>query len=260
MISKKKYVDRLYFSLSRIEPKVLIMANNYFSFKEFTIYQDKSAFKVGTDGVLLGAVAEVSGVNRILDIGSGTGLITIMLAQRSKADIVSIEPDYQSYFQASENVSSCKWGKRITVVNSSLQNYNPGDMKFDLIITNPPFFSNSLKNPDPGKSFARHDVSLDSEAILSGVSKFLADDGRFQLILPWVEGNIFIAEAQSYGLYCNSILKIRPLPAAEIRRMILTFSKERQKVTEKFLTIESGKRHEFTADYISLTKDFYQKF
>jgi tRNA1Val (adenine37-N6)-methyltransferase len=236
------------------------MANNYFSFKQFTVNQDKSAFKVGTDGVLLGAVTDVEGVNKILEIGTGTGLIALMLAQRSEAQIVAIEPDSESCKQACENIHLSKWNSRINVVNTDLQNWQPEIEKFDLIVTNPPYFSDSLRNPDPRKSTARHNDTLTWEELLKGVSRLLEENGRFQLILPYVEGNIFIAEAINYGFYCNSILKIRPLPTAEIRRLILTFSRKKTLSAEKFLTIEKGKRHEFTEDYINLTKEFYLKF
>lgn len=236
------------------------MSNNYFSFKQFTIYQDKSAFKVGTDGVLLGASADVTGVKRILDIGSGTGLIAIMLAQKCDAEIVTIEPDKNSFIQTLENISLCKWSSRIKVEHTDLQNYYPVGEKFDLIVTNPPYFNDSIKNPDPRKSASRHNDSLTSDEILHGVSRLIEDDGCLHLIMPYVEGNIFIAEASEYDLFCNNILKIKPLPTAEIRRLILTFSKKRLKVIEKFLTIEHGRRHEFTEEYINLTKDFYLKF
>ena len=236
------------------------MANNYFSFKQFTIYQDKSAFKVGTDGVLVGAFANITGVEKILEIGTGTGLIAIMLAQRCEAEIIAIEPDYESYIQAFDNVRLCKWSSRIKVEHTDLQNYYPDKRKFDLIVTNPPYFTDSLKNPDSRKSAARHNDSLTSEELLVGVSRLLDDNGHLQLIMPYVEGTVFIAEAQKYGLYCNNILKIKPLPTAEIRRLILSFSRERLKVIEKFLAIEHGKRHEFTEEYINLTKDFYLRF
>ena len=235
------------------------MANNYFSFKQFTIYQDKSAFKVGTDGVLLGASADLSGSGNILEIGSGTGLVTIMLAQRCSARITAIEPDYESFIQTSENVARCKWHDRIRVEHTDLQHFNT-DEKYDLIITNPPYFSDSLKNPDARKSGARHNDSLSSGEILEGVVKFMSEDGRLQLIMPYVEGNVFIAEASAYGLYCNNIVKIKPLPSSEIRRLILTFSKTQKIPSEKFLTIENGVRHEFTEEYKNLTKEFYLKF
>ena len=236
------------------------MANDYFSFKHFTIYQHRSAFKVGTDGVLLGACADISGVRNILDIGSGTGLISMMLAQRCDAQITAIEPDYESFKQTCENINRCDWHNRITVEHSDLQNFNSKHEKFDLIVTNPPYFSDSLKSPDSRRSAARHNDSLTTVEILEGVLKLLNDDGRLQLIMPYVEGNVFIAEANKYGLYCNNILKIKPLPNAEIRRLILTFSRFQKKLIEKFLTIERGSRHEFTEEYINLTKDFYLKF
>jgi len=236
------------------------MANNYFKFKQFTIEQDKCAFKVGTDGVLLGACAQTEGKRKILDIGTGSGLIAIMLAQRCDADIFAIEPDYDSFVQAKENVASSRWGNRIKVENCLLQNYTPENLKFDLIIANPPFFVDSLKNPDPAKSSARHNVTLTHQDLLSGTDLLLAEDGILQLILPYAEGSMFIAEAREFGFFCNDILKVRPLPTAGIRRLILSFSRKRTKTTERFLTIEKGRRYEFTDEYIELTKDFYLKF
>lgn len=236
------------------------MSNNYFNFKQFTIFQEKSAFKVGTDGVLLGAAANVSDKHKVLDIGTGTGLISLMIAQRCNAEIVAIESDIESFSEAVENVGKSEWSSRIEVLNTDLQNYVPGENKFDLIVSNPPFFIDSLKNPDPRKSAARHNDSLTATELLSGVSRLLERNGIFQVIMPYVEGNLLIAEAADFGLFCSDILKIRPLPTSEIRRLILTFSKERFKATEKFLTIERGARHEFTEEYINLTKDFYLKF
>lgn len=236
------------------------MANDHFSFKQFTVYQEKSAFKVGTDGVLLGAYADLTGVRRILDIGSGTGLISLMLAQRCDAEITAIEPDHESFIQTCENVSCCPWRERIKVRHTDLQNFEQKQEKFDLIVTNPPYFFDSLKSPDPRKSVARHNDALTSAEILEGVLKFMSEYGHLQLILPYVEGNVFIAEANKYGLYCNSILKIKSLPTAEISRLILTFSKTLKKPIESFLTIEHGRRHDFTEEYINLTKEFYLKF
>jgi tRNA1Val (adenine37-N6)-methyltransferase len=236
------------------------MSNNYFIFKQFTINQERAAFKVGTDGVLLGAAADIRGVKRILEIGTGTGLIALMLAQRSEAEIVALEPDYESYNQAVENVQLSEWNSRIMVINSDLQSWYSETEKFELIVTNPPYFTDSLKNPDIRKANARHNDSLTAEELLEGIATLLDETGKFQLILPYVEGNIFIAEAVKYGFYCNSILKIRPLPASEIRRLILTFSRKLTPPSEKFLTIEKGKRHEFTEEYKNLTKEFYLKF
>jgi len=236
------------------------MANNYFNFKQFTVYHDKCGFKVGTDGVLLGAYADVTGAVNILDIGTGSGLIALMVAQRCPAMITALEPDEESYKQACSNFSNSPWGNMITAVNTSLQSYNPDNLKFELILSNPPYFTGSLKNPDPRKSAARHNDSLTPGEMLEAVSRLLTENGKFQVIMPYAEGNVLIAKAHEFGLYCNNILKIKPLPTSEIRRLIITFSRHKLKVAEKFLTIEHGKRHEFTEEYMNLTRDFYLRF
>ena len=236
------------------------MANNYFNFKQFTINQERCAFKVGTDGVLLGAYADVSSATRILAIGSGTGLIALLLALRCRANITAIEPEHESFVQATLNIEKSNWKDRVKAEYKSLQNFFPGDDKFDLIVTNPPYFSDSLKNPDSKKAEARHNYRLSNDDLLDGVRRLLSDKGKFQIILPFAEANILIAEAGTYGFFCNDILKIKPQPTSVIRRMILTFTIQRLKPTEKFLTIEHGRRHEFTEEYINLTKEFYLKF
>jgi len=235
------------------------MANSYFTFKKFTVNQSEAAFKVGTDGVLIGACADITDASAILDVGSGTGLIALMLAQRSGALIHAIEPDHDSFIQCCENINNSPWKNRIMAEESSLQDFCPA-IKYDLIITNPPFFSGSLKNPDQRKSSARHNDTLSSSDILNSLDKLLTDNGKLQLILPYAEGNLFIAEAAGYGFYCHDILKIRPLPTSEIRRLILRFGRNRVRPSERFLTIEKGRRHVFTEDYISLVKDFYLNF
>jgi len=235
------------------------MGNNYFNFKQFTINQGKCAFKVGTDGVLLGACADITAKKKILDIGTGTGLIALMLAQRCDAEIIALEPDFDSFIQASENIKHSKWGGRIKIENCLLQDFSPENSRFDLIVANPPYFIDSLKNPDPVRSAARHNDTLPHSDLLMGASRLLEKEGIFQLILPYAEGNMFIAEAQEYGFYCYSILKVKPNPAAEIRRLILSFSRKKCKAIEKFLTIEKGKRHDFTEEYVALVKDFYLK-
>lgn len=236
------------------------MSSDNFQFKQFTVRHDKCAFKVGTDGVLLGACADVTGKGRILDIGTGTGLIALMLAQRCKAEITAIEPDHDSFEQAAENVKQSKWSSRINVENSRLQDFVPDNLKFDLIVSNPPYFIDSLKNPDPARSATRHNDGLDHKDLLEGASRLLAEDGLLQVIMPWEEGNIFIAEAQEFGFYCSSILKIRPTITSEVRRMILGFTRNKSKPAERFLTIEKEKRHDYTEEYIKLTKDFYMRF
>lgn len=236
------------------------MANSYFRFRQFTIHQDKASFKVGTDSVILGAWADPEGAESILDIGTGTGLLAIMLAQRSGAAITAIEPDRDSFEQARQNVGNCRWHNRISVLNMSLHDFSSYGSKFDLIVTNPPYFSVSLKNPDTRKAASRHNDSLLPGDLLKAVSILLNDDGAFQIILPYAEAAVFMAEAPGYGLYCNRILKIKPLPSGPVIRLIMSFSTTVQTVSESFLTIGKGPRHEYTGDYINLTRDFYPGF
>ncbi len=236
------------------------MAANSFSFKQFTVFQDKTAFKVGTDSVLLGASADLTGVTSILDIGTGTGLIALILAQRCKAMITAIEPDPNSFLQATENVMISQWKNSIKVINCRLQDFVPDNDRFDLIVLNPPYYIDSLRNPDPPKANARHDSTLNQTDILESMDRLLSENSRLQVIMPYAEGRIFIKSASGYGLFCYDILKIKPLPSSEIRRLILSFARERTTPRERFLVIEKGKRHDFTEDYINLTKDFYLKF
>jgi tRNA1Val (adenine37-N6)-methyltransferase len=233
------------------------MPNTYFNFKQFTINQERASFKVGTDGVLIGAAADIKDAKHILDVGSGTGLIAIMMAQRSDAEIMAIEPDKDSFEQLKNNVENCKWKDRITPIKSSLQEFTPG-IKFDTIVSNPPYFIDSLKNPDKAKSLTRHSDNLGQLDILNRIDDLLEENGTLQLILPFAEGSVFIAKAAAYGLYCNELLKIKPTPASEIKRLIMKLGRKKTVVHESFLTIENS-RHNFTEEYRELTKDFYLK-
>ncbi len=236
------------------------MPDSYFRFKQFTIRQDRSPFKVGTDGVLLGACAGIGEAGSILDIGTGTGLVALMLAQRSNADISAIEPDQGSYLQACENIEASPWSDRIRVHYCRLQEFFPAGRRFDLIVSNPPYFIDSLKNPDSGIAAARHDISLTQDDLLEGATRLLEDDGRFEVIMPYAEGTILIRDAGKCGLYCNSMIRIKPLPSSDIKRLVLSFSRQSTPVSEKSVTIEKGRRHDFTDEYIDLTREFYLKF
>lgn len=235
------------------------MPNNYFQFKQFTIRQNGSVFKVGTDGVLVGAAADVSASKSILDIGAGSGLISIMLAQRCNAEIVALEPDNDSFIQLNQNVDNCNWKERIKAVNCTLQEFQPRT-RFDTIVSNPPFFIDSLKNSDPVKSNTRHTDTLSQDDILNKMSDLLEDTGTLQLILPYAEGNIFIAKAAGFDLFCNKLVKVKPLPTSEVKRLIMIFSRTRTILHESFLTIETGPRHNYTDEYKELTSQYYLKF
>lgn len=236
------------------------MANEFFRFKQFTIHQELCAMKVGTDGVLLGAWAETSGASAILDIGTGTGLVAIMLAQRTDATIDAIDIDKGACMQASENINSSPWKDKITVYHSSLQLFTENaQTSYNLIVTNPPYFGNSLKTPDEQRNLARHNDSLSITDILQRVDKLLSPQGRFAIILPYIEAQLFIVEAAMYHLYCNKKLVVKTLPTKKPTRIIMEFGKTRQKLVEDMLSIH-GSSAEYTEEYINLTKDYYLNF
>ncbi|MBS0010296.1 MAG: methyltransferase [Bacteroidales bacterium] len=231
---------------------------DYFDFKQFRVYQDKSPFKVGTDSVLLGAWTDISHAEHILDIGTGTGLLALMLAQRTEVSITALEPDSSSFMQAQENIDISPWESRITVINKRVQDFNPG-LTFDLIVSNPPYFRQSLVNNDQHLAKARHDLDLTGTDLLTAARRLIAPGGAFCLVLPYTEASIFIAEAADYDLYCNKILKVKPLPSAPVKRMLMEFGAEKKELHQSFLTIERA-RHKYTGDYKKLTRDFYPAF
>jgi tRNA1Val (adenine37-N6)-methyltransferase len=237
------------------------MPNTWFNFKQFKVWQRDSAFKVGTDGVLLGAWCDIRDAKNILDIGSGTGLLALMAAQRSEAQITAIEPDSLSAAEATLNSARSPWRKRIAVIRISLQDFViKEDKKFDHIITNPPFFRNSLANSSERKSMARHDLTLGSSELLDISCSLLDDTGRLSLVLPYTEANLFIAEASEYGLYCTRMLNIKPLPSSPVKRILMEFCREKKMLSSGIMVIESGGRHQYSHEYRSLTRDFYLEF
>lgn len=237
------------------------MPNNYFKFKQFTVYQDKCAMKVGTDGVLLGAWVDCEKAKNILDIGTGTGLIALMLAQRSNAIIDAIEIDQKACEQAIENVDKSPWKSRINVINKSLQEFSKQeDYAFDVIVTNPPYFQNSLFAPDESRTNARHNSSMEYEDIIKVANKFLSEDGSLNLILPYLEGNMFILKAAENNLFCVRQTKVLPNPGKQPKRLLLEFKKIKMPLVEQEIIIELSKRHEYSEAYKNLTKDFYLAF
>ncbi|MFP4488022.1 MAG: tRNA1(Val) (adenine(37)-N6)-methyltransferase [Bacteroidales bacterium] len=232
----------------------------YFDFKQFRVYQEQSAFKVGTDSVLLGAWTDPSSASSVLDIGTGTGLLALMMAQKSNCEITAIEPDRQSYEEAARNVNISPWDNRINLINTRLQDYHPAGPDFDLIISNPPFFRGSLFNKDERLSRSRHDYDLSSTELLEGAGRLMNTGGIFCLVLPYGESALFIAEAADSGLYCNRILNIKPLPSSPVKRVLMEFGRKKKELHQSFLTIEKGERHAYTAAYRKLTADYYLYF
>ncbi len=236
------------------------MPNNYFQFKQFTIYQDLAAMKVGTDGVLLGAWANLNNATKILDVGTGTGLIALMLAQRNSiAQIDAIEIDKHAYKQALINFTKSPWNDRVNGILSDFQTYkNP--TKYDLIVSNPPYFNNALKNDCSKKSTARHTDSLSYDELIHCAAQLLTDNGLFCVILPANERISFENMAKDNNLFLNKLLNVKPTPNKPFKRVLMEFSFINKKLIEETLIIEEFGRHQYSDAYKQLTKDFYLAF
>jgi tRNA1Val (adenine37-N6)-methyltransferase len=237
------------------------MPNTYFQFKQFRIEQDKCAMKVGTDGVLLGAWADSRNTTRILDVGTGTGLIAIMLAQRSSALIDAIEIDGPAFLQASENARNSSWLNRLNIIHTSFEEYiEKTNSRYDLIVSNPPYHKETIKSPHTGRRLARHSPNLEYNSILSAGSKLLASGGKISLILPYSEKLTAHKAAESSGFFCTRLTIIFPVPAKEPSRCLFEFSREFQTLRQDSMVIEETGRHGYSQNYIQLTRDFYLNF
>jgi len=232
-----------------------------FQFKQFTIRQDKCAMKVGTDGVLLGAWAPIDhNPYSILDIGAGTGLIALMLAQRSHAEqIDGIEIDDDAYEQSVDNFESSPWGDRLFCYHAGLDEFmdEPED-EYDLIVSNPPFYTDGYFSDDEQRNKARFTESLPFEDLAEAAGLLLSEDGVLAVVIPFKEEEKFIALAKEEELYPFKITRVKGTPSTEVKRSLMAFSRDKKEVEIDELTIEI-ERHNYTGEYISLTKDFYLK-
>jgi tRNA1Val (adenine37-N6)-methyltransferase len=218
--------------------------------------------KVGTDGVLLGAWCQAEGADRVLDIGTGSGVIALMLAQRNPRCIVdALETDHPSCIQAAGNAACCPWKSRITIHHISFQDfYSQTRNTYDLIVTNPPYFQNSYPSPSAGRSAARHASSLSMHDLISGVCALLNPGGRYSMIMPVPEAMKFIATAGESGLHCKRITSVLPNPGKPPKRLLLEFGLTEGGLIRSELVVELAGRHEYSADFKSLTEDFYLAF
>ena len=238
------------------------MSQQTFVFKQFSIHQYKSAHKVGTDAVLIGSWAEVSKAKTILDIGTGTGIIALMMAQKSEAQIDAIDIEQGSFEQAEENASHSIWANRVKVYQYSLQDFaKTAHKKYDVIITNPPYFVDSSKAPDEERSHARHTDTLSFSELIAGVKSLLNETGIFYIILPTKEALDFKHLAEKNGLYLIKLLRIKTKSTSEVeKRHIMLFKHKAENLSEECLSIEHEGRHNYTDEYKNLTKDFYIHF
>ncbi|WP_159947071.1 tRNA1(Val) (adenine(37)-N6)-methyltransferase [Polaribacter septentrionalilitoris] len=235
-----------------------------FQFKEFSVNQDKTAMKIGTDGVLLGAWSSLEAFpDSILDIGSGTGVLSLMMAQRSDAmTIDAVEVDENAYEQTVENFENSDWGDRLYCYNATFQEFAKEiaeeEETYDLIISNPPFYTDDYQSDDIARNKARFTSSLTFEDLLFGVSRILSENGSFSVIIPFKEEKEFVDIATKNNLFLNKVCHVRGNPISEIKRSLLTFSFRQNELVNEDLIIEV-ERHQYTEAYINLTRDFYLK-
>ena len=235
------------------------MANPYFRFKKFTVYHDKCAMKVGTDAVLLGAWADTSFCRNILDIGTGTGIIALMLAQRSQATVEAIDIDKEACVQATENAAASPYTERIKVVHASCADFAASNQqkRYDLIVSNPPYFINSLKCPDNKRTVARHTDTLLLSDLIREAQTLLSPSGRIALVLPYERLEEVKALASANHLYICRQTDVIPTPGAAPKRLLVELSTTEENIKNRdTLTIEEA-RHQYTPEYIALSKEFY---
>ena len=241
------------------------MSNYHFDFQKFSIIQEHSAMKVGTDGVLLGAWANLPNLPfsesfhpRILDVGTGTGVIALMLAQRfPEALIDAIEIDHEAAKEAKLNAKNSPWKDRIKVIETSLEDFIPETKSYDLIVTNPPFYNATLKPEDEARAAARHYDSLPFSDITEFSDKYLNDNGILAVIYPTnCEDNIMLGVASS-SLRFHTICDVLTKEGKVCKRRMIMLSKKTENVVQKQALCLRNKADEFTQEYRNLTKDFY---
>ena len=233
-----------------------------FRFKSFTIEQDQCAMKVGTDGVLLGAWTTCHEHHQILDIGTGTGVIALMMAQRNPiAEVHAIEIDSQAANQAKSNIEASQWSNRIKVLHKSIQEYwKEENHSFDHIVTNPPFFTGGTLSLSQDKTSVRHTTKLSHGDLLTAVRSLLSEDGTFSLILPNIEGYRCIELAKTYNLHPIRITEVYPDSKKPLERLLITFGRKESPHYPDQLYIRDTETGDFSDQYKELTKDFYLKF
>lgn len=217
--------------------------------------------KVGTDAVLLGVVADVENAGKILEIGTGCGVIALIVAQRSQARIDAIEIDEQSVIQARENAGNSPWKDRINIIHCPLQNYARRTVeKYDMVISNPPYFTHSLKSPFEKRNISRHDDELSFDDLIKGSSELMLPDASLWVILPLNQEREFMEKAIKSGLYIHSMMKINHKQGKKYQRIILQLRKSKaESVVEKDLSMKN-EDDSFSKGYVDLTNDFYLDF
>ena len=214
--------------------------------------------KVGTDGVLLGALTDCKKATNILDIGCGTGLISLMLAQRNDAAVITgIEIEENAFLQSQNNFNNSKWSKRLSIIHTSLQDFS-SETKFDLIVSNPPFFTDSTQANNQYRKLARSTNSLNFKELISKSKILLSENGIFSVIIPFPRKEEFINIALENKLFLSRICNVKGTANSPVKRILMEFNNSQDTILEENLIIEK-ERHNYTDKYIDLCKDFYLK-
>lgn len=233
------------------------MKNSLFRFKQFAVDQEKCGMKISTDGVLLGAFVGQGNPKKILDVGAGTGVVSLMLAQRfPEAMITGIEIDKNAAEQATENVRASPWSNRIRVLNQSFQEFckcNPD--RFDLIVSNPPYFPNHLKTQDPQRNLALHNDTLPFRELMTGIKRIMEQEASSWLILPPYQMGETTHIAEGLGLFPFEKLNIQDTPSKKFIRVIQGFSFQKKDLITNSLSIKNADGY-YTKEYSELLKDF----
>lgn len=235
------------------------MGNSFFRFKQFEIDQTGCAMKVGTDGVLIGAWCWATGVDRALDIGTGTGLIALMIAQRGIRRIDAVEIEHSAFERAGLNVVRSRWKDRISLFHANFSDFArmTTGMKYDLIVSNPPYFERSLLSENFSRNIARHDVSLNYDTLFARSVGILRDSGRISLITPADMDVVLDEHARKYGLFPIRKTYVKGREGLPVKRLMSEWGKiAPESVAIDVLTIEE-ERHRYTSEYVALTRDFY---
>ena len=234
------------------------MPNPYFQFKEFTIQHDQCAMKVCTDACILGAwfAKKIPQGSKVLDIGAGSGLLTLMLAQKVKAQFDAIEKDAQSFKQMTKNIEQSKWKDMINAFMGDAITYAFPQL-YDFIICNPPFYENDLKSVDEKKNLAKHDTGLTLEALVEVVDQNLAAHGSFGILLPFHRTAQFEQLALNKGLYLSEKLLVRQTPQHDYFRSILHFTRHKTDSLHDYELIIKQKDGSYSNAFTTLLKDYY---
>lgn len=233
-----------------------------FQFKQFSVEQDRCAMKVGTDGVLLGAWTPIAhNPFSVLDIGAGTGIISLMVAQRSFAEqIDALEIDEEAYEQAVENFENSPWSDRLFCFHAGLDEFveEPED-EYDLIVSNPPFYTEDYKTENGQRDLARFADAMPFEELIEAAALLLSENGIFSVIIPYKEEEKFIALSKEFDLFPIKTTRVKGTPTTEIKRSLLAFSRNESEIFPVDELIIETSRHIYTEEYIALTRDFYLK-